>query len=190
MIWQERDLRQANQVDMKQGGDFVLLRGSVATEVGTIYYLIDQNSLRAMSAPGRGADDWQRVLSIAGLDASEAGDDVTDALGVRRELSEYLDGDRQRFSLPLNFSGTPFQERVWEALRGIPYGEVRTYADIAREIGAPRAARAVGQANNRNPLAIVIPCHRVVASGAGLGGYAGGLDSKEYLLKLEQRYLA
>ena len=166
----------------------MLRTGMMATEAGDIWYAIDDSSVKAISAPGRGRDDWQRALSRRGLRLEPAASDESDSLGVRRQLAEYMGGERQTFSLPLSFSGTPFQLSVWKALQDIPYGEVRSYADIAREIGSPLAARAVGQANNANPLAIVIPCHRVVASDSGLGGYAGGLESKEFLLQLEQRW--
>ena len=105
--------------------------------------------------------------------------------GVRQVL-EYFAGTRREFSLPLRPNGTPFQLRVWRALTEIPYGETRTYGDIARAIGAPGAARAVGGANNKNPIAIIVPCHRVIGANGALTGYAGGLDKKDFLLKLEK----
>lgn len=103
-----------------------------------------------------------------------------------RELNEYFEGERREFSIPLDLRGTPFQLACWRALLAIPYGETRSYADIARGIGHPNAFRAVGMANNRNPIAIVVPCHRVIASGGSLCGYGGGLDIKRKLLDLEQ----
>ena len=103
----------------------------------------------------------------------------------RQELLEYLAGERQCFELPLRPRGTAFQRRVWRALEEIPYGQIRTYADIARAVDCPRGFRAVGMANHRNPLPILIPCHRVVGSGGTLTGYAGGLELKRTLLKLE-----
>lgn len=106
-----------------------------------------------------------------------------------RELREYFAGKRREFTVPLLCSGTPFQERVWSALRRIPYGATRSYAEIAAEIGAPGAQRAVGTANGRNRIAIVIPCHRVINAGGGLGGYGGGLHRKRWLLDLERRTL-
>lgn len=102
------------------------------------------------------------------------------------QLTEYLAGKRKVFSLPLSFNGTPFQKSVWNALLEIPYGEAVSYHDIAKAIGNPKASRAVGSANGKNPISIVIPCHRVIASHGGLGGYSGGLDKKRYLLKLEK----
>lgn len=103
-----------------------------------------------------------------------------------RELGEYFAGERREFTFPTTAAGTPFQRLVWEALREIPYGETRTYGEIARRIGHPGAARAVGQANNRNPLPIVVPCHRVIGASGTLTGYAGGLAVKERLLELER----
>ena len=102
-----------------------------------------------------------------------------------RELEEYFRGTRRRFTVPLAPAGTPFQRRVWDALLEIPYGETAGYGEIAGRIGSPKACRAVGGANHRNPLPIFIPCHRVVGSGGQLTGYAGGLEIKRALLALE-----
>jgi O-6-methylguanine DNA methyltransferase len=108
--------------------------------------------------------------------------------GAALQLEEYFAGQRKVFDLPLDLRGTGFQLSVWRALRQIPFGETRTYAEVARAIGAPRAVRAVGAANGSNPVPIIVPCHRVVASGGGLGGYGGGLDLKRKLLDLELCY--
>lgn len=105
---------------------------------------------------------------------------------AKRQLLEYLTGARRVFDLPLAPEGTAFQREVWRALEAIPYGETRTYRDIAAAIGRPKAVRAVGQANHRNPISIFIPCHRVVGADGSLTGYGGGLELKETLLKLEQ----
>jgi O-6-methylguanine DNA methyltransferase len=102
-----------------------------------------------------------------------------------RELDEYFSGRRRVFSFPLDLRGTEFQLKCWRALLDIPYSETRTYRDIAQAIGHPRAFRAVGMSNNRNPIAIVVPCHRVIASDGSLCGYGGGLDIKRKLLELE-----
>jgi O-6-methylguanine DNA methyltransferase len=102
-----------------------------------------------------------------------------------QELKEYFAGQRREFSFPLDLRGTDFQIACWRALLKIPYGETRTYADIARSVGSPQGFRAVGMANNRNPIAIVVPCHRVIASDGTLCGYGGGLDLKRKLLELE-----
>jgi methylated-DNA-[protein]-cysteine S-methyltransferase len=106
-----------------------------------------------------------------------------------RQLSEYLLGERKRFDLPLNPQGTVFQQQVWKALCDIPYGETRSYKQIAKAIGNPKAVRAVGMANNRNPLLIVVPCHRVIGANGKLVGYAAGIKKKEFLLKLEKSLL-
>lgn len=104
---------------------------------------------------------------------------------TKTQLRQYFAGQRQEFDLPLAPAGTPFQREVWQALAQIPWGELRSYADIARAIERPKAVRAVGAANGRNPLPIVIPCHRVVGSDGSLTGFAGGLDMKRALLELE-----
>lgn len=101
------------------------------------------------------------------------------------ELEQYFAGSRRRFDFPLDLRGTEFQLACWQALLEIPYGETRTYADIARSVARPQGFRAVGMANNRNPVAIVVPCHRVIASDGTLCGYGGGLDIKRKLLQLE-----
>ena len=103
-----------------------------------------------------------------------------------RELGEYFNGDRRVFTLPLAPQGTPFQHSVWEALQKIPYGTTCSYGEIAAAIGNPKASRAVGMANNRNPLPILIPCHRVIGADGRRVGYGGGLDIKRKLLALEQ----
>jgi len=102
-----------------------------------------------------------------------------------RQVLDYLAGRRQVFDLPLAPQGTPFQQKVWAALRAIPYGQVCSYKDLARAAGCPRGFQAVGQANRRNPIPILIPCHRVIAADGTLGGYAGGLDLKQALLTIE-----
>lgn len=104
---------------------------------------------------------------------------------AERQLNDYFRGRRKTFSLRLDFAGTEFQREVWAALLTIPFGETRSYAQIARQIGRPSATRAVGAANGRNPIAIVAPCHRVVGAGGALTGFAGGLDAKAWLLALE-----
>ncbi len=103
-----------------------------------------------------------------------------------RQLADYFDGRRTRFELDLDPAGTAFQRRVWLALRDIPYGQTVSYGELAASIGAPAASRAVGLANGKNPISIVVPCHRVVGSDGSLTGYGGGLDRKRFLLDLEQ----
>ncbi|NOV30698.1 MULTISPECIES: methylated-DNA--[protein]-cysteine S-methyltransferase [Methylomonas] len=104
---------------------------------------------------------------------------------TRLQLEQYFAGKRQRFVLPLNFVGTDFQKLVWQSLLTIPFGETRSYGQIALQIGKPKAARAVGTANGRNPISIVIPCHRVIGSNGELTGFAGGLKAKAYLIEIE-----
>ena len=103
-----------------------------------------------------------------------------------RQLREYFAGERKAFALPLAPAGTAFQKKVWAALREIPWGETRSYGDIARAIGKPTASRAVGMANGRNPLPIFIPCHRVIGTNGSITGYSGGLEKKRFLLRLEE----
>lgn len=103
-----------------------------------------------------------------------------------KELEEYFAGNRKVFTVPLDLRGTEFQKKVWEALREIPYGETRSYKEIAEKIGNPKASRAVGMANHRNPIGIVVPCHRVVGANGKLTGYAGGIPMKQALLELEK----
>ena len=103
-----------------------------------------------------------------------------------RQLTEYFAGKRKAFDLPIRLNGTPFQQIVWKGLQQIPYGETLSYADLARQIGRNKAARAVGNANHHNPLMIIIPCHRVVASNGKMGGYAGGIARKAWLLEKEK----
>jgi methylated-DNA-[protein]-cysteine S-methyltransferase len=107
---------------------------------------------------------------------------------ARTQLDEYFSGQRQRFELPLAAMGTGFQRRVWQALQAIPYGQTRSYQAIAEAIGKPAACRAVGMANHRNPLPVVIPCHRVIGKNGKLVGFGGGLPVKQQLLALEDRY--
>ena len=122
-------------------------------------------------------------------------DDVTKAVNgqktplldqAEKQLNEYLSGSRTNFDLPLAAEGTTFQQTVWAALRDIPYGQTRSYKQVAEMLGKPNASRAVGMANNKNPILILTPCHRVVGADGKLVGYAAGLDIKEKLLKLER----
>lgn len=104
-----------------------------------------------------------------------------------KQILEYLKGERQTFDLPLRPQGTPFQQKVWTALLNIPYGETRTYRDLAQAVDCPRGFQAVGQANSKNPIPILIPCHRVIGSSGALRGYAGGTDLQQTLLSLEMK---
>ena len=145
-----------------------------STERGLAY-------VRLPRAGGRGFAGWlRRHARDARLEQGFAPNKA-----AIQQVLEYLDGKRSDFALPLDLRGTDFQRRVWDALLEIPYGATRSYAEIARGIREPAAVRAVGAANGANPCAIVVPCHRVVATGGKLGGYAGGLPLKRRLLALE-----
>ena len=111
-------------------------------------------------------------------------------LEVEKQLKEYFEGKRTKFEISLNPKGTEFMKKVWKELLKIPYGEVRTYKEIAEKIGNSKASRAVGMANNKNPIPIIIPCHRVIGSNNKLVGYALGLDIKQYLLDLERKVVS
>ena len=132
--------------------------------------------------------DGQHIVKIGfPQEADEPAEDGNDEAleACARQLAEYFRGARHRFELPLAPRGTDFQQLVWRALAAIPYGQTRSYGEIARAIGKPRAVRAVGAANGRNPLPIVVPCHRVIGSDGSLTGFAGGLAAKTCLLELE-----
>ena len=108
-------------------------------------------------------------------------------LETERQLGEYFAGRRTAFTVKLAMVGTAFQKKVWEALLAIPFGETRSYGDLARQIGNPKASRAAGAANGKNPVSIITPCHRAIGSNGALTGFAGGLEAKQYLLTLESR---
>jgi methylated-DNA-[protein]-cysteine S-methyltransferase len=147
---------------------------TLTTPIGELLLIADTDgALTAVHLPGR--------------HGSTAGMQRDDALlePARRQLTEYFAGERRDFDLPLRPEGAPFQLQVWDKLKAIPYGETVSYGEIARELGHPTASRAVGAANGRNPIAIVVPCHRVIGANGSLTGYAGGLDQKRALLDLE-----
>jgi O-6-methylguanine DNA methyltransferase len=137
--------------------------------------------VRLPRAGGRGFAGWLRRQAPG----AEVRAGFAPNKSAIQQILEYLDGKRSEFTLPLDLRGTEFQRRVWRALLGIPYGQTRSYAEVAHAIGEPAAVRAVGAANGANPCALVVPCHRVVASGGKLGGYGGGLPLKRRLLALE-----
>jgi methylated-DNA-[protein]-cysteine S-methyltransferase len=117
-------------------------------------------------------------------------DDAAPLAEARRQMALYFEGKLSQFDLPLALSGTPFQQQVWEALKEIPYGATISYGELARRIGQPSASRAVGMANGRNPIGIIVPCHRVIGANGKLTGYGGGLPRKEALLAFEASVLA
>lgn len=131
-------------------------------------------------------DDAVTFLMRTKEPASDAGrTDLTDL--VFQQVMEYMNGQRQAFTFPYHLQGTEFQQKVWQALCHIPYGETRTYGEIAAAVGNPKAYRAVGMANHRNPILIAVPCHRVIGANGKLVGYGSGLDMKEALLQLEKK---
>lgn len=137
--------------------------------VGRLYIGTDEGTLRC--------------LSFSSLHCESGCSEV--ARRTIEQLEEYFEGQRTQFDLPIKMDGTDFQKKCWEALMKIGYGKTVTYAEEARMIGSPKALRAVGMANHRNPIAIVVPCHRVVASGGKIGGYGGGIEVKRRLLEME-----
>jgi methylated-DNA-[protein]-cysteine S-methyltransferase len=152
--------------------------GYASTPLGRVLVVTSGHDLVGLSF-----DRLDRAPAVPGLP-----DSVSEALvEVRKQLDEYFAGIRTAFDVPLRLEGTLFQLEVWSALMDIPLGTVATYGQIARQLGRPAAARAVGAANGRNPISIVVPCHRLVGTGGDLTGYGGGLDRKESLLAHERR---
>ena len=152
------------------------------TPVGELRLIAGERGLRAILW---GAEDATRVASV---DAHELVEGTTPLLDeALRQLDEYFAGTRRDFDLPLDPPGTPFQQSAWMVLRTIPYGKTMSYGEQARRLGDPNKARAVGAANGKNPLSIVVPCHRVIGSGGQLTGFAAGLDVKSWLLDHEHQ---
>lgn len=156
-----------------------LSSAAVASPVGALTLVADDDSLVAILWE---EDDPARVP----LPAAVVAPDHPVLVEAGRQLDEYFAGRRRAFDLPLRFRGTAFQRAVWSALLAIPFGETSSYGAIARSLGRPGAARAVGAANGRNPISIVAPCHRVIGANGALTGFAGGLAAKETLLALER----
>lgn len=144
-------------------------------------------TLRDELGPMRFVARGDALVSLWFVDGPNGGDGDELLDRAIEEVDEYFAGKRTEFSIPLTAEGTPFQREVWSALRAIPFGETRSYADVAAAIGKPPAVRAVGAANGRNPLGIVVPCHRVIGADGSLTGYAGGMSRKRFLLDLERR---
>jgi methylated-DNA-[protein]-cysteine S-methyltransferase len=149
----------------------------VASPIGALLAVGDGHAVTGLYTPGH-----HRTPDAAWIRDDDAFSEL------RRQLGEYFDGARTDFDLPLATTGTPFQQSVWHQLARLPYGRTASYAELAVRIGAPRAVRAVGAANGRNPVSIVVPCHRVVGSDGSLTGYAGGLDAKRWLLDHERAH--
>lgn len=158
----------------------------VDSPLGELQLLATAQGLAALRFCGRGPTRPHGADCPAPLPAAAAPAAVRHHLfQAREELAAYFAGRLETFSLSLDARGTPFQLRVWQALQDIPYGEVWSYARLAASIGQPGACRAVGNANGKNPLPVIIPCHRVIRAGGELGGYSAGLDIKRFLLELE-----
>ena len=151
---------------------------------GPLLCVVDETGavVRIEFSKGRESQRMTDQMRDEGIDVFEEPGRTAE---LRRQLAEYFAGERRDFDLRLAPEGTPFERSVWDELRKIPFGETRSYGEIAQAIGRPGAARAVGRANGANPIPIVVPCHRVLRSGGGLGGYGGGLPMKEALLRLE-----
>lgn len=152
---------------------------TVATPLGDLYVAVDESGVRKVAMSSA---EWEAYAAEQG----EVPRDEAMCSEAVRQLKEYFQGERREFDLPLSVHGTPFRKQVWAALCEIPYGETRSYAQIAERIGKPKGPRAIGQANRNNPLPILIPCHRVIGKNGDLVGYAGPrTDLKSVLLELE-----
>jgi methylated-DNA-[protein]-cysteine S-methyltransferase len=156
--------------------------------VGPLLLAGDQDALHvlAFGASPAGGRQRQQVSRRREIDAAWQPDRKGVLKDIRRELDEYFAGRLKQFSTPVAFNGTPFQNTVWQELRRIPYGETISYLDLAKRIRKPAAVRAVGMANGANPVAIIVPCHRVIGSNGSLTGFGGGLPTKRALLELEK----
>lgn len=176
-----------------------LATATLPSPLGPLLLVAGPRGLRAVLWPGEDGSRVTRALSrpaspAAGVDPDPPGSSGPGSAAqhleqARAEVEQYLAGTRQEFSVALDPVGTPFQLRAWQVLRAIPFGQTVTYAQQALALGSPAAARAVGAADGRNPLSIVVPCHRVVATGGALTGFAGGLRAKEWLLAHERQVL-
>ena len=153
-----------------------MLYTTIDSPIGELMLVGDGDTLHHLSMQG-----GRRPLR---RDSAWTRDDRAFA-AVSQQLEEYFTGARRTFDVPLSLTGNPFEQRVWRALREIPYGETTSYGEIARRIGSPDAPRAVGLANGRNPVAVIVPCHRVIGADGSLTGYGGGLERKRLLLDLE-----
>ncbi len=168
---------------MKKQNDIVFQR--LETSVGEMLAGATERGVCLLEFADRGGLERirKRIRKRYGLEMSERDSRFIEQL--LGELAEYFEGQRREFTVPLDIKGTPFQMSVWQQLLRIPYGETRSYGDIAREIGKPGGSQAVGRANGDNCIAIVVPCHRVIEANGNLRGYGGGLERKKYLLDLE-----
>lgn len=165
-----------------------LVSAALDTPVGVLTVIASARGLRAVLWPGERYDDRGRVRASHAGGAAAAAHDPDDVMAMAaRQLGEYFDGSRREFDVPLDPVGTTFQLEAWRVLRTIPFGHTLTYGEQARALGDANKARAVGAANGKNPISIIVPCHRVVGGNGALTGFAGGLDAKSWLLGHERR---
>ena len=150
----------------------------INSQLGNIYIVADAKNLRALALEGNWEDIKKRVGSMV-----EKNNPILEQ--TKEQLDEYFKGERKSFDLPLHFEGTPFEVSAWKALLKIPYGETRSYSQQAQTIGNPKAVRAIGRANGRNFISIIVPCHRVIGKSGKLTGFASGIGDKEELLRFE-----
>lgn len=150
----------------------------INSKIGTLYLVASEKGLKGMF--------WTKQAAPMAKSLDGAAPEIKILSRTTAQLDEYLNGKRKKFDLPLDAAGTAFQQQVWQELSKIPYGETRSYKDIARRIRNPKAVRAVGGANGRNPVCIIVPCHRVIAADGSLGGYSGRPGVKSRLLELER----
>lgn len=179
---------------MKEQAERRLYRKQIQSPIGTICLEADEEALVSLYIlESEVAGRWERPEEKAKitelLGQTENGMSTEILEKAEAQLGEYFLGQRSEFDIPVKEKGTEFQRRVWSALRKIPYGETRTYGEVAQMIGNPKACRAVGGANNRNPIMILTPCHRVIGADGSLVGFGGGLDVKRYLLELEKKHV-
>ena len=162
--------------------------GSVSSPRGSCVIVGTERGICWLGTPGTTLEmglNWvERKMNFASVVEDASCEPLRQAVD---QLERYFAGEHAQFTCPLDLYGTPFQLKVWNALTRIPFGETRTYAEVAREIGHPSAVRAVGAANGANPVAIIVPCHRVIGSNGSLTGYGGGLPTKSWLLNLEKK---
>lgn len=156
------------------------LQRVITSPIGKLYLVASENGLRGIH--------WKKQ-SIPLLSRFNSKDPISKILQkTEKQLQEYFTGSRKKFELKLDLDGTEFQKKVWSQLMRVPYAHTRSYKDVAIQIGKKKAVRAVGSANGKNPICIIVPCHRVITSSGSLGGYSGGLKIKTTLLELEKKY--
>jgi O-6-methylguanine DNA methyltransferase len=164
----------------------VVYWNEVSSPLGPCFVLATENGVCWTGTPGTPLEEGLvRTKRWLAFDSVAQESQVKPLRQAVQELQQYFAGEKISFSCPLDLRGTPFQVSVWQALKAIPYGETRSYAEIAQAVGRPSAVRAVGAANGANPIAVIVPCHRVIGSNGTLTGYGGGLPTKSWLLSLE-----